>query len=41
MNNLTVNIEHVDSNTDLVVMSFVPQSYAGGDAVYFAYYVVK
>ena len=37
----TVNIEHVNAGTDLVVMSFVPHRYAGGDAVYFAFYVEK
>ena len=37
----TVNIEHVNAGTDLVVMSFVPHGYAGGDAVYFAFYVEK
>ena len=36
-----VNIEHVASGSDLVVMSFVPQGKAGGDAVYFAFYVEK
>ena len=37
----TVNIEHVNAGTDLVVMSVVPHGYAGGDAVYFAFYVEK